>query len=583
LALSTLVFFAAIAGCGDDATRPDGGDAGISACDQDATRERPCGLNGRGLQAQVCNRGAWVNQGACIDDDICIDEDRRYVECADDEGAQPQLCVEGAWVDDGSCIDDLCEHGEERVIACGLNGNGTRAQVCVNGFWVGDGGCVDDDVCVDDDERSLACGYNGRGLRTQRCVDGDWTDVGECADSDVCFDGAMGDLEICPDFDLCTSVSHCIEGRWVDLFDPMSITAGGEHTCMIRHKGEAYCWGASSSGRLGAPGNGNSPVRVGSGNFNDFVRSIGAGLEHTCAVRSNGTAWCWGRGGEGRLGNGQILDSGIPVQVSSITNVVSVHAGDIHTCARLANGRISCWGLNSRGQLGDNGSDNSWVPVQVSTIDDAIDVSAGDRYTCAVRSNGTVWCWGNNQYGQLGVTSAGQSNVPLQVENLTDAIAVRAGGPKSSGPHTCAIRSGGTVWCWGNNQYGQLGNESTTNSNVPVQAKNLTDVVDLAVGDAFACAVRSNGQVWCWGRNANGQLGQGGTSTASRNVPTQVSGITDAVAVTAGGGDSGTGFACVIRKSGRMSCWGTNFARQLGYSTAGYYSTSPNLADIPQD
>ncbi|NLY94408.1 MAG: RCC1 repeat-containing protein, partial [Myxococcales bacterium] len=138
-------------------------------------------------------------------------------------------------------------------------------------------------------------------------------------------------------------------------------------------------------------------------------------------------------------------------------------------------------------------------------------------------------------------------------------------------------------WCWGNNQYGQLGNESTTNSNVPVQAKNLTDVVDLAVGDAFACAVRSNGQVWCWGRNANGQLGQGGTSTASRNVPTQVSGITDAVAVTAGGGDSGTGFACVIRKSGRMSCWGTNFARQLGYSTAGYYSTSPNLADIPQD
>lgn len=309
------------------------------------------------------------------------------------------------------------------------------------------------------------------------------------------------------------------------LTDVVEVSLGQFHTCALLGDGSVSCWGGNALGQLGDGTNVDSPVPVVVSTITNAVAiSSGSGGLHTCALLAGGTVSCWGQNLEGELGDGTNVDSSVPVAVSGITDAVAVSAGGIQTCALLADSTISCWGDNTFGQLGDSTNVSSNVPVAVTGITDAVSVSVGVVHACAQLSDGTAVCWGNNDSGQLGNATDGlgtESNVPVAVQGISDASVVESGGF-----HSCAILEGGTASCWGQNRYGQLGNgESGVNvvSNVAVLVTGVTDADSISVGDGHTCAVRGGDAIWCWGYNVAGQLGDGTNGDAS--LPVAVSGF----------------------------------------------------------
>ncbi|MFH2010104.1 MAG: hypothetical protein ABI333_26135 [bacterium] len=302
------------------------------------------------------------------------------------------------------------------------------------------------------------------------------------------------------------------------LTDAVAITAGTAHSCALLSDGTALCWGNGIDGQLG---NGSqSPINTTPELVTGIagVTAISAGYNHTCAVESNGAAWCWGEGEFGALGAGSQLYSNTPLAVSGLTSVVNIAAGEYdrdlrgeHSCAVLADGTARCWGGGVWGQLGDGSNSFSLTPVSVSGLTNAVVVSAGSEHSCAVASNGTAWCWGSGDGGILGNGSSSSSNTPVQVASLTNVTVISAGSF-----HTCAVESNGAAWCWGPG--GLLGNGSWTESSTPVPVTGLTNAVDISAGDRHTCAVASDGTAWCWG--GGGLLGDG--SMADSYVPVQV-------------------------------------------------------------
>jgi alpha-tubulin suppressor-like RCC1 family protein len=217
-------------------------------------------------------------------------------------------------------------------------------------------------------------------------------------------------------------------------------------------------------------------------------------------------------------------------------------------CALVNNGTIECWGDNSYGQLG--GGSNAEEPVPVNYIAGTwqylLNGGAGN-HMCGIKSDGTLWCWGLNGDGQLGNNSTTSAPTPVQVGNDTTWVAGGVGYYS-----TCAIKSNGTLWCWGDNAYGQLGNGSTDASLVPVQS-TLTGVATVTVADEHACALKTDNTVWCWGQGNAGELGNGsGTDSPS---PVQVTGSW--LAVTAGQTNPGSdGHTCGLKSDNTLWCWG---------------------------
>ena len=234
----------------------------------------------------------------------------------------------------------------------------------------------------------------------------------------------------------------------------------------------------------------------------------------------------------------------------------SITAGSAHTCALLSTGAVKCWGDNLNGQLGNSTYTPSNVPVQVSGLTSGvIAVTAGDRHTCALLSTGIAKCWGFNNVGQLGDDSTSSSNTPVEVVGLNGAaVAITAGGD-----YTCALLSSGDVKCWGWNREGQLGNNSGLYSMRPTNVDGLqSGVTAISAGSLHACAVLINGTVKCWGDNPVGALGD--NSMISRNNPDFVDNITGGVVAIAGG----SYHTCALFSSGDVKCWGWNGTGQLG-------------------
>jgi alpha-tubulin suppressor-like RCC1 family protein len=236
----------------------------------------------------------------------------------------------------------------------------------------------------------------------------------------------------------------------------------------------------------------------------------------------------------------------------------AIAAGYFHTCAVVPGGTVKCWGANDEGQLGDGTTTTPTppAPVTVSGITDATTVASGRTHTCAVRSGGTVRCWGHNGDGQLGDGTTTTPTPPalVTVSGLTDATTI-ASAP--NGSTTCARRTGGTVRCWG---YGYGG--------TPVAVTGITDATTVAVGSSHACAVLAGGSVKCWGANVFGQLGDGTNNPAP--TPVTVSGLTDATTVAAN--DFNT---CARRTNGGVRCWGNNNNGQLGNNDIPNPSSTP--------
>jgi alpha-tubulin suppressor-like RCC1 family protein len=233
-----------------------------------------------------------------------------------------------------------------------------------------------------------------------------------------------------------------------------------------------------------------------------------------------------------------------------------VSAGGTHSCAITPTGGAKCWGNNANGQLGDGTTNSSSVPVNVVGLTSGITaISTGDTFTCAVTTSGGVKCWGFNGNGELGNNSTTNSPVPVDVSGLTSGVASVSAGYV----HACAVTTTGAAKCWGDNINGQLGNASNTDSLVPVQVSGLASgVASISSGVRHSCVVNTAGGVKCWGLNTYGALGNN-TNTTS-NAPVQVSGLTSGVTSVSGG----YRHTCATTTSGKVKCWGFNNVGQLG-------------------
>ena len=234
------------------------------------------------------------------------------------------------------------------------------------------------------------------------------------------------------------------------------------------------------------------------------------------AIKSDGTVWAWGFNGSGEMGVGNVATTryNTPVQVSGLTGVTAIAGGFYHSVAVGSGGTVYTWGGNSYGQ-----GSNTYLPVLVTGLTGVTAIRCGSSYNVALKSDGTVVAWGINTSGQLGDGTTTTSSNPVQVSGLTGVTKIDVGG----GDHSIALKSDGTVWLWGYNSNGQLGDGTTTQRSAPVQVSGLTGVTATAAGMSHSIVIKNDGTVWSWGYNGYGQLGDG--TTTQRTSPVQVSGL----------------------------------------------------------
>ena len=272
------------------------------------------------------------------------------------------------------------------------------------------------------------------------------------------------------------------------------------------------------------------------------VPTVAAGINHTLALKADGSLMAWGKNSAGQLGDGTMTSRSIPVLVPGVTGLVAAACGEAHTVAVKSDGTVMAWGRNYDGQLGDETTTDHASPVAVHGLAGVVAVAAGAAHNLALKSNGTVMAWGSNGSGQLGDGTTTDRANPVLVPGLTGVIAVAAGTD-----HSLALKSDGTVIAWGGNWTGQLGHGTTTERSSPTAVPSLTGVVAVAAGFLWSAALKSDGTVVVWGNNDFGQLGSG----ASTSSPREVNGISGVVAVATVGIH-----AVALRSDGSVVTWG---------------------------
>jgi alpha-tubulin suppressor-like RCC1 family protein len=320
----------------------------------------------------------------------------------------------------------------------------------------------------------------------------------------------------------------------VGFADWCAASAGGAHSLGIRQDGSLWSWGYN--GQLGDDTitNRSSPVSV-VGGFTDWC-AASAGGAHSLGVRTDGSLWAWGANANGRLGDGTITSRLSPVSVvGGFTDWCAASAGNAHSLGVRQDGSLWAWGCNGNGQLGDGTTTSSRSPVSVvGGFTDWCAASAGGAHSLGIRQDGSLWSWGLNTNGRLGDGTITSRLSPVSVVGgFADWCAASAGES-----HSLGVRSNGSLWSWGNNTNGRLGDGTTTSSRSPVSVVGgFTDWCAASAGTGHSLGVRTNGSLWAWGLNTNGRLGDG--TVTSRLSPVSVVGdFTDWCAASAGGSHS---------------------------------------------
>jgi alpha-tubulin suppressor-like RCC1 family protein len=286
----------------------------------------------------------------------------------------------------------------------------------------------------------------------------------------------------------------------------------------------------------------NYPRRI---NGLSGISSVSAGMRHFVVLGTGGTVWTWGENASGQLGDGTNVNRNTPAPLSSLANIASVKAGGLHTLALQPDGTVLAWGDNRYGQLGSGDTVNSASPAAVPNLNDVRKIAVGYRQSLALKNDGTVWIWGFDHYAwETGHNFF--NTTPVEVSGLTDVMDITAGYS-----HFVAVKADGTVWAWGSNSANQIanGNPWSILQSTPFQVPNLSNVAKVASSYDHTLAILTDGTVWAWGANMFGQLGDG--TNQARLTPVQVSGLTDVVAIA-----TAYSYSLAMKSDGTVWAWG---------------------------
>ncbi len=347
-----------------------------------------------------------------------------------------------------------------------------------------------------------------------------------------------------------TPVRIGTDNNWV------SIVAGAGHSLALKSNGTLFTWGSNQFGQLGdgTTTNRNIPTKVGTDNN---WTGMSAGYDHSIALKSGGSLWGWGFNTDGQVGDGTTADKKMPAQIAIGQTWTSITSGGDHNLALQANGTLWAWGWNGYGKLGDGSAVSSRLsPVQIGTEPNWKAIATGSDHSLALKSNGTLWSWGRNTFGRLGDGSTTNRNSPVLIGNDNTWVDIAASLGSSFG-----LKADGTGWSWGMNNYGQLGNGVNTNHYSPVQTSNKIDGwLTVSTGENFCAGVKLDGTLWSWGKNDHGQVGMG--TSVNQSGPVQIGVDNKWVSVV-----SGESHSLGLKANGTLWSWGANSEGQLGDGT----------------
>jgi alpha-tubulin suppressor-like RCC1 family protein len=294
------------------------------------------------------------------------------------------------------------------------------------------------------------------------------------------------------------------------------VSAGSNHSSAIKTDGTLWSWGYNQDGELGdsTQVNKNIPTQIGT---NNNWQAISSGFYHTLAIKKDGILWAWGgnfdegngviRDTVGQLGDSTVFISIVPIQIGNSNDWKRVSAGHLHSLAIKKDSTLWAWGYNGSGELGDNTYINKYAPTEISNAKDWLSVSAANEFSVALKKDGTLWSWGFGAYGELGDGNTFSSEkIPTQVGSDFNWDSVSAAG---DGDHVLALKNDHTLWSWGENSLGDLGNGNNTNQTAPAQVGTNINWNTICGGYGHSIILDNNGTLWACGRNDFGEIGDG--------------------------------------------------------------------------